>query len=129
MIDLSDFGAYPPLPFDGTAPDISRCVTVIPGVLGSEPGEGHEGSVLSLDIKASDGLDLPGQEEEGKERRGELATGLRATMVSGSSDCTARVWTVGFEEGKVDHRCRGVLRGHSGGVLDVKLSEDRIATG
>ena len=58
----------------------------------------------------------------------------RGTMVSGSSDCSVIVWDLysylstedGNEEFKTTAEIRGTLRGHTGGVLDLRIESKWI---
>jgi F-box and WD-40 domain protein 1/11 len=53
-------------------------------------------------------------------------------MVSGSSDCSICVWEIWVDElegkSEVKARVRKVLRGHSGGVLDLRICEKWIVS-
>jgi hypothetical protein len=56
----------------------------------------------------------------------------KGLMVSGSSDCSVCVWdlychpTGDDEDMIICAELRGVLRGHSGGVLDLRIEKDYI---
>ncbi|KAL1731569.1 WD40-repeat-containing domain protein [Schizophyllum commune] len=90
---------------------------------GGEEGSGHTGSVLCLKFEVI------------SDWSGATPDRQRFFMVSGSSDCTICVWdfTVeGFAAGRDRKRRRlrvtqsrllRTLRGHSGGVLDLRLYE------
>ncbi|KAK4689010.1 hypothetical protein P7C73_g1086, partial [Tremellales sp. Uapishka_1] len=65
----------------------------------------HEGSVLSIKFEIGSGM-----------------------MVSGSSDCTAGVWAIDWENNARKVESVGRLKGHTGGVLDVGLGLERIVT-
>lgn len=100
--------------------------------------QGHTGSVLCLKFSAD--WDQHGDVEngEGEEKRG--------FMVSGSSDCTVCVWDLyvggrrksehhlGDENGYIDDErevyaeVRAVLRGHAGGVLDLRIDDNWIVS-
>jgi F-box and WD-40 domain protein 1/11 len=86
--------------------------------------EAHLGSVLCLKFeKDFDALrQSPGDGEEEHESHG--------LMVSGSSDCTVRVWDLCASHGgsRVRADVRTVLRGHSGGVLDLRMDEKWIVS-
>ena len=51
-------------------------------------------------------------------------------MVSGSSDCTVRVWDMyaSHRGSRIRADVRAVLRGHSGGVLDLRMDENWIVS-
>lgn len=88
---------------------------------------GHRGSVLclkfELDFDLDNGHALSEQNPHGWHK------GL---MVSGSSDCSVCVWDLysypaaGGEEMAVMAELRGILRGHTGGVLDLRIEKDWI---
>lgn len=52
------------------------------------------------------------------------ADGPSSLLVSGSKDRTVRVW----DTRQPDERCAGVLRGHTGAVLDLKVRGNRIVS-
>ncbi|KAG6810389.1 hypothetical protein H0H92_012072 [Tricholoma furcatifolium] len=100
--------------------------------LGAGEVQGHMGSVLCLKFSAN--WDQ-GEEGDGVRRRG--------FMVSGSSDCSVCVWDlwtgarVGGGEGdgedgdgdrEVKGEMRAVLRGHQGGVLDLRIDDRWIVS-
>lgn len=73
--------------------------------------------------------------------RGESASGsggnpnevlLRGFLVTGSSDCTVCVWDLWTErlgeDAPVHGEVRAVLRGHGGGVLDLRIDERWIVS-
>jgi F-box and WD-40 domain protein 1/11 len=78
---------------------------------------GHAGSVLCLKFDGD------------WERNGDGGPG---TMVSGSSDCSVLVWQLslfgahGSSEVRAD--VRGVLKGHGGGVLDLRMDTEVIVS-
>ncbi|KAI0267433.1 WD40-repeat-containing domain protein [Gloeopeniophorella convolvens] len=75
---------------------------------------GHYGSVLCLKFEKD--WDIGGD-------------GRRGFMVSGSSDRRACVWDVWVgEHGEVCAEVRAVLRGHQGGVLDLRVDEQWIVS-
>lgn len=87
---------------------------------------GHAGSVLCLkfDKDETDPSDLNSPENEG------IDTGF---MVSGSSDCTMFVWDLNelWKSGKTHggpELVKRVLRGHIGGVLDLKMDKKWIVS-
>lgn len=104
---------------------------------------GHSGSVLCLkfdkdwDLDSNNSIFTPGS--RGSSRYGrEWRKGL---MVSGSSDCTVCVWDmytcpmeVEDEEGNLVQEMtvlaevRGVLTGHTGGVLDIRIDQKWIVS-
>lgn len=73
----------------------------------------HEGSVLCLELEL-------GQK------------GGKGKMVTGSSDMTAGVWEIDWGTDRFGKGMKvqkvGTLRGHDGGVLDVKLGKGHIIT-
>ncbi|KAG6857516.1 hypothetical protein H0H87_002141 [Tephrocybe sp. NHM501043] len=88
---------------------------------------GHTGSVLCL--KFSSDWDLSEDEDR---QDGERNQGF---MVSGSSDCTVCVWNLwtGSRVGKAGDRevkgeVKSVLRGHEGGVLDLRIDDHWIVS-
>jgi F-box and WD-40 domain protein 1/11 len=85
-----------------------RCVGTFVG-----GDRGHKGSVLCLKF-------------EHEWHR--LADGARGFMVSGSSDCTVCVWDIWVEGSEVRSEVRKVLKGHSGGVLDLRTCEHWIVS-
>ncbi|KAJ4001955.1 WD40-repeat-containing domain protein [Lentinula boryana] len=94
----------------------------------TENVEGHAGSVLCLKFIWREGNDEndPICTEDTVVRKG--------IMFSGSSDCTICVWDVCMmyntvEDGyKVDAHVSTVLRGHSGGVLDLRVDDNWIVS-
>lgn len=91
---------------------------------------GHRGSVLCLkfehDFHLNDANALPDGGANGWRK------GL---MVSGSSDCSVCVWDLysypvigedGEEEIATVAEVRGILRGHTGGVLDLRIEANWI---
>ncbi|KAF8065261.1 WD40 repeat-like protein [Lyophyllum atratum] len=95
-------------------------------------GAGHTGSVLCLKFSADWDVGEEDHEEEGdEERRGRGKGRRRGFMVSGSSDCSVCVWDLVGErrrEREVKGEVRTVLRGHVGGVLDLRIDEDWIVS-
>ncbi|KAJ7481604.1 WD40 repeat-like protein [Mycena latifolia] len=71
-----------------------------------------------------------GRYESGREGGAEGL--LRGFMVTGSSDCTVCVWDLWTERPGADAPVRGevraVLRGHGGGVLDLRIDERWIVS-
>jgi F-box and WD-40 domain protein 1/11 len=66
---------------------------------------GHEGSVLCLKFESASGF-----------------------MVTGSSDRQILVWDLNMLKNESNVRPRAALRGHTGGVLDLKLDEEWIVS-
>ncbi|KAI0317812.1 WD40-repeat-containing domain protein [Amylostereum chailletii] len=90
---------------------------------------GHTGSVLCLkfenewDVQASDEVGEEGLLVEGNRR------GKKGFMVSGSSDRTVCVWDMWVtEDGQVEAEVRAVLKGHQGGVLDLRIDQQWIVS-
>ncbi|KAG5728125.1 F-box/WD repeat-containing protein 1A [Termitomyces sp. T112] len=88
--------------------------------------QGHTGSVLCL--KFSVDWDLGEEDSEGAERK-------QGFMVSGSSDysvCVWNLWTgsrVGDDgDREVKGELRTILRGHTGGVLDLRIDDRWIVS-
>ncbi|KAH9912585.1 WD40-repeat-containing domain protein [Fomitopsis serialis] len=90
---------------------------------------GHRGSVLCL--KFDKDWDFPTGEEDEWEDGSEWKHGF---MVSGSSDCSVCVWDlctrspVAGEDGQVKAEIAAVLRGHTGGVLDLRIDSRWIVS-
>ncbi|GJE93406.1 F-box/WD repeat-containing protein [Phanerochaete sordida] len=88
---------------------------------------GHQGSVLCLRFERDFDLDDANAVPEGQGWH-------RGTMVSGSSDCSVIVWDLysypvtdeGDEEFVIAAKVRGHLRGHTGGVLDLRIENKWI---
>lgn len=85
---------------------------------------GHAGSVLCLkfdqdwDVRR-EGVDE--DEDDWRQRPG--------FMVSGSSDCSICVWDLRVGKGgEIEAEVRAILKGHSGGVLDLRIDEHRIVS-
>ncbi|KAG1873024.1 WD40 repeat-like protein [Suillus subalutaceus] len=107
--------------------------------------EAHLGSVLCLkfekdfDAKRScfrrsftrqpgfNGEDKEGGANEDSNEGEEESHGM---MVSGSSDCTVRVWDLYTKHrgSRIRADVRAILRGHSGGVLDLRMDENWIVS-
>jgi F-box and WD-40 domain protein 1/11 len=80
---------------------------------------GHAGSVLCL--KFDKDWDVRRVEDGDMVKPG--------FMVSGSSDCSICVWDLRVgRNGDVDAEVRAVLRGHTGGVLDLRIDEQWIVS-
>ena len=86
---------------------------------------GHRGSVLCLKFEHDFDLDDANTVTEG-----EAAGWSKGMMVSGSSDGSVCVWNLysypvegedGEQECATVAEVRGVLRGHTGGVLDLRI--------
>ncbi|CAK5263759.1 unnamed protein product [Mycena citricolor] len=77
--------------------------------------DGHDGSVLCLKFEMA--------EEDGR---------LLGSLFTGSSDCTVRVWDLwtesAGEDAPVFGQVRAVLRGHTGGVLDLRVADKWIVS-
>jgi len=90
---------------------------------------GHRGSVLCL--KFDKDWDFPTGEEDEWEDESVWKHGF---MVSGSSDCSVCVWDlctrspVAGEDGQVKAEIAAVLRGHTGGVLDLRIDSRWIVS-
>ncbi|KAJ7846315.1 WD40 repeat-like protein [Mycena olivaceomarginata] len=86
-------------------------------LLGTFAG-GHRGSVLCLKFELASSSSNPG--------------GMRGTLVTGSSDCTVCVWDLwtesAEEDAEVHAEVRAVLRGHGGGVLDLRIDRRWIVS-
>jgi F-box and WD-40 domain protein 1/11 len=86
-------------------------------LLGTFAG-GHRGSVLCLKFELASSSKNPG--------------GMRGTLVTGSSDCTVCVWDLwtesAEEDAEVRAEVRAVLRGHGGGVLDLRIDRRWIVS-
>ncbi|KAJ3916798.1 nuclear distribution protein nudF [Lentinula edodes] len=95
-----------------------------------EVTEGHAGSVLCLKFIWKEEND---ESNDNDSIRVEEVV-RRGIMFSGSSDCTICVWDVCLtwniveDEYKVDAYVSTVLRGHSGGVLDLRVDNDWIVS-
>ncbi|KAJ6588435.1 WD40-repeat-containing domain protein [Mycena capillaripes] len=86
-------------------------------LLGTFSGR-HRGSVLCLKFELDEVPDGDGL--------------LRGFLVTGSSDCTVCVWDLwterAGEDAPVHGEVRAVLRGHGGGVLDLRIDERWIVS-
>ncbi|KAG0704185.1 WD40 repeat-like protein [Suillus ampliporus] len=87
--------------------------------------EAHLGSVLCLKFEKDFDArrrSVPCDGEDDEESLG--------LMVSGSSDCTVRVWDLYARDrgSRIRADVRAVLRGHSGGVLDLRMDENWIVS-
>ncbi|EKM57080.1 uncharacterized protein PHACADRAFT_172766 [Phanerochaete carnosa HHB-10118-sp] len=88
---------------------------------------GHGGSVLCLKFEHDFDLDDTNALPEGQGWK-------KGMMVSGSSDCTVVVWNLysypatddGDDEFTTVAEVRGILRGHTGGVLDLRIENNWI---
>ncbi|CCM04480.1 uncharacterized protein FIBRA_06660 [Fibroporia radiculosa] len=100
--------------------------------------KGHRGSVLCL--KFDQDWDLNDEDGDGEHQYNE-ETGERpwkwGFMVSGSSDCSICVWALGAreregaeagEDKEVTAEITTILRGHSGGVLDLRIDSRWIVS-
>jgi len=111
--------------------------------------KGHAGSVLCLkfdkdweDGDESDRLSELQIKDDGTAKRSSISRGkgMPGFMVSGSSDCSVCVWDLyasypahsesgavgdkqGRGEGQVRGEIRAMLKGHSGGVLDLRIDK------
>lgn len=88
---------------------------------------GHKGSVLCL--KFDKDWDVP-RLRDSEEITG---SGKKGFMVSGSSDRTVCVWDMWVERGQdgekvINAEVKAVLRGHMGGVLDLRIDKDWIVS-
>ena len=115
--------------------------------------QGHTGSVLCLKFSAD--WDQHSNVEKGARQAGretevtkngavDHRKGKRGFMVSGSSDCTVCVWDLYVggrresdhhlgdenvdDEREVHAEVRAVLRGHTGGVLDLRIDDNWIVS-
>ncbi|EIN14477.1 WD40 repeat-like protein [Punctularia strigosozonata HHB-11173 SS5] len=97
--------------------------------------KGHDGSVLCL--KFDKDWDLDGRESSDADSMTSSCVRRRAQpglLVSGSSDCTIKVWDLFSSKPKanaleeVRAEVRAVLRGHAGGVLDLKIDDRWIVS-
>lgn len=99
--------------------------------------DGHAGSVLCLKFiwktedeeSNDDDVDQISDSFLGQED----AIVRKGIMFSGSSDCTICVWDVYMAwsssgQYEVDAHVRTVLRGHSGGVLDLRVDDNWIVS-
>ncbi|KAF7292936.1 WD-REPEATS-REGION domain-containing protein [Mycena indigotica] len=86
-------------------------------LLGTFKGQ-HKGSVLCLKFELEETHPATG--------------GLRGFLVTGSSDCNVCVWDLwtehGGEDAQVFGEVRAVLRGHGGGVLDLRIDQKWIVS-
>ncbi|EIM87287.1 WD40 repeat-like protein [Stereum hirsutum FP-91666 SS1] len=87
---------------------------------------GHKGSVLCL--KFDKDWDVPRWGDEDL-----TGAGRKGFMVSGSSDRTVCVWDMWAEKGPngekvMNAEVKAVLRGHMGGVLDLRIDKDWIVS-
>ncbi|KAG1737529.1 WD40-repeat-containing domain protein [Suillus paluster] len=93
--------------------------------------EAHLGSVLCLKFeKDFDARRKSASREAGCEGGDEEEEESHGLMVSGSSDCTVRVWDLyaNHRGRRIRADVRAVLRGHSGGVLDLRMDENWIVS-
>lgn len=90
--------------------------------------EAHQGSVLCLKFEKD--FDALPQSSSCGAGDGEDERESHGLMVSGSSDCTVRVWDLyaSHHGWRVRAEVRAVLRGHSGGVLDLRMDEKWIVS-
>lgn len=80
---------------------------------------GHAGSVLCL--KFDKDWDVA--------QDGSLDRNTPGFMVSGSSDCSVCVWDLRIsEDGSIEAEVKAVLKGHIGGVLDLRIDERWIVS-
>ncbi|THH14827.1 hypothetical protein EW146_g5558 [Bondarzewia mesenterica] len=81
---------------------------------------GHHGSVLCLKFDKDWDVVRKGDEGEGPKK---------GFMVSGSSDRTVCVWDIWVgTKGEIKAEVRAVLRGHMGGVLDLRIDQQWIVS-
>lgn len=88
---------------------------------------GHQGSVLCLKFERDFDLEDANALPDGEGWR-------KGMMVSGSSDCSVIVWNIysypatddGDEEFATVAEVRAILRGHTGGVLDLRIENNWI---
>ncbi|GBE83444.1 F-box/WD repeat-containing protein [Sparassis crispa] len=96
---------------------------------------GHRGSVLCLKFdKDWDTVDNVGEDDDEDVQTARVRKGF---LVSGSSDCSVCVWDLsvlrpadGEVQGEqpVTAEVRAVLKGHSGGVLDLRIDSNWIVS-
>jgi F-box and WD-40 domain protein 1/11 len=85
--------------------------------------QAHTGSVLCLRFDKD--WDIRRVDHEPDEDS-EVKPGF---MISGSSDCSIRVWDLRVDgDGGVDAEVRAVLQEHTGGVLDLRFNEQWIVS-
>ncbi|KDQ32944.1 hypothetical protein PLEOSDRAFT_21125, partial [Pleurotus ostreatus PC15] len=99
---------------------------------------GHSGSVLCL--KFDLGAEVCGnQDDTGVRSTVEYKDGWqRGFMVSGSSDCSVCVWDLIYvrstpgtpidDNAQVKAEVKATLKGHTGGVLDIRINKDWIVS-
>lgn len=79
---------------------------------------GHNGSVLCLKF-----------DKDWDVGKGAGAGGRPGFMVSGSSDCSVCVWDLKTGPGgEIEAEVKAVLKGHTGGVLDLKIDDKWIVS-
>ena len=89
---------------------------------------GHRGSVLCLKF------DLDCDILDGDAQGVNPYAPRRGTMVTGSSDCTIRVWDIyaqyvrGEEEPRVWAEVKAIIHAHGGGVLDLRMDDRWIVS-
>ncbi|KAI0058349.1 WD40 repeat-like protein [Artomyces pyxidatus] len=82
--------------------------------------KGHKGSVLCLKFEHDWDVVRAGDETGGRKK---------GFMVSGSSDRTVCVWDMWYgKHGEVCAKVTAVLRGHMGGVLDLRIDRQYIVS-
>ncbi|KAI0356897.1 WD40 repeat-like protein [Trametes cingulata] len=93
---------------------------------------GHRGSVLCLKFDQDWDIADDTSEDYDTQPRDAMAP-RKGFLVSGSSDCTICIWDlyarprVG-EEPEITAEAKAVLRGHSGGVLDLRIDANWIVS-
>ncbi|KAF7343477.1 WD-REPEATS-REGION domain-containing protein [Mycena venus] len=105
-------------------------------LLGTFAGR-HRGSVLCLkfELEEVESKEKTGGNSSGRNRKsnaGKDGRLLKGLLVTGSSDCTVCVWDLwterAGEDAPVHGEVRAVLKGHGGGVLDLRIDKKWIVS-